>query len=350
MTSTGCAGLGLTSSITVAMLARDRMLGALTLTTAWSGRRYDLEDVRFAQALAGRVALALDNAGLFSDLESVERRMDNVMSILDEAVVIHDAQGELVYANPAAATMMGFDEVGPGTDSPTASSTAAIRERFDIRSEDGTPISPDALVGHRALAGKPTGPLVLTRDAEAGVAQERWMIARAKPILGPEGRALYSVTAIEDVTAVKRAEFGAALLASAGEVLATSTDHRAMLRALADQLVPAFADWCLIEVPSSDGTIEPVAIAHGDAEGGIKLADRRRRSSHHMADESGLAHVLRTGEARLAGDIMAPMSSGGRRLASFTLATTRAAPSTRRTSSSPRRSPAARPRRSRTRG
>ena len=104
------------------------MLGALTVNTAWSERRYDTDDVRFIQTLAGRVALALDNAGLFSDLESVERRMDNVMSLLDEAVVIHDSQGELVYANPSATRMMGFSEgrrARPTRPRPTTSATAS---------------------------------------------------------------------------------------------------------------------------------------------------------------------------------------------------------------------------------
>ncbi len=86
--------LGLCSSLVIPIRARDRNLGALTLITAWSGRRYSAEDVRFAQILASRIGLALDNAGLFSDLESIERRMDTVMSILDEAIVIHGADGE----------------------------------------------------------------------------------------------------------------------------------------------------------------------------------------------------------------------------------------------------------------
>ena len=42
------------------------------------------------------------------DLESVERRMDTVMSILDEAVVIHGPDSELVFANPAAARQLGY--------------------------------------------------------------------------------------------------------------------------------------------------------------------------------------------------------------------------------------------------
>ena len=58
--------------------------------------------------LANRLGLALDSAGLFSDLESVERRLDTVMSMLDEAIAVHDASGELVYANDTAARWLGF--------------------------------------------------------------------------------------------------------------------------------------------------------------------------------------------------------------------------------------------------
>ena len=111
--------LGLRSSMVIPIRARDRNLGALTLITAWSGDRYGAEDVRFGQILASRIGLALDNAGLFSDLESIERRMDTVMSILDEAIVIHGADGELVFANPAAARMLGFETTEEAMSAPT---------------------------------------------------------------------------------------------------------------------------------------------------------------------------------------------------------------------------------------
>lgn len=309
-------GLGLRSSITVAMLARDRMLGALTLNTAWSGRRYALDDVRFAQALAGRVALALDNAGLFSDLESVERRMDNVMSILDEGIVIYDSQGKLVFANPAATTIMGIEPAGPGGEAPASWATDSIYGRFLIRAEDGSPLEPEQLAGHRALGGVPTELVLRVAPKEGG--RERWLITRAKPIMGPEGP-LYSVTAIEDVTAVKRAEFAQRLLASAGEVLSTSTNHREMIRDLAEELVPAFADWCTVEVPVGDGSIEPLAIAHTDPDRATELAHNRRRQPLHVDDPTGVAQILRTGEARLAGEIMVPMSSAGRTTGVLTL-------------------------------
>jgi PAS domain S-box-containing protein len=325
--------LGLTSSITVPLLSRGRMLGALTFNTAWSQRHYAPEDVRFAQTLAGRVALALDNAGLFSDLESVERRMDNVMSILDEAVVIHDADGELVFANPAASRLLGFDTTG----SAASTATAGIQERYRIRAEDGTPLTAEELVGRRALKGEPTDPLVL-RVADRDGGPERWLITRAKPILGPEGRPLYSVTAIEDVTAVKRAEFGQRLLAREGALIASSTNSAQMLQGVAELAVPEFAEWCSVSVPGEDGRVEFASVAHADEERRKMVAELIERYPQRVEDAAGIPEVMRTGEARLvampdeaiadiAADaeharrlksiglrslIMAPMSSGGR--------------------------------------
>jgi serine phosphatase RsbU (regulator of sigma subunit) len=74
--------LGARSAITVALRARGRLTGALTLGVAWSGRRYDREDARFARVLAGRIALALDNSGLFGDLERAQRSQAKIAETL----------------------------------------------------------------------------------------------------------------------------------------------------------------------------------------------------------------------------------------------------------------------------
>ncbi len=286
--------LGLSSAITVAMIARGRLLGALTFGLSWSGRTYSIEDVRFAQALAGRVALALDNAGLFSDLESVERRMDNVMSLLDEAVVIHDAQGELIFANPAAKTLMGFE---PSED-PTIMSMAEIEKRFQVRAEDGRRLAAEAVIGQRALSDTADGPLVVRAMIEDSH-RERWLVTRAKPIMGPDGQPLYSVTAMEDVTALKRAEFSQRILANVGDLVATSSDHDLLLRGLAELVVPDFAEWCTIDVPSETGVIEQAALAHEDDRRRRLVADLRNRYPVHASDPDGIAEVIRSGAAQL---------------------------------------------------
>ena len=240
-------GIDPRSWIVIPIRARGRNLGALTLITAWSGRAYDTEDVRFGEILASRIGLALDNAGLFSDLESIERRMDTVMSILDEAIVIHGADGELVFANPAAARMLGYQT----SKDAIAASTESIRRRYSIRDEQGHEVAPEALAGRRALQGAPAEPQTL-RAINLETGEERWTRTKARAIEGAAGEVLYSVTAIEDVTDVKRAEFANRLLARTGELLSHSTDYRGTLDRIPQLLVPEFADWCSIEIPRDD--------------------------------------------------------------------------------------------------
>jgi len=56
--------LGLKSAMVVPLIARDRTLGALTLVSAESGRRYTPADLELAMELARRAAIAVDNARL----------------------------------------------------------------------------------------------------------------------------------------------------------------------------------------------------------------------------------------------------------------------------------------------
>ncbi len=58
--------LGLSSAIIVPLTARGRTLGAVTLIHAESGRRYGEDDLHLAQELAGRAAVAVHNAALYT--------------------------------------------------------------------------------------------------------------------------------------------------------------------------------------------------------------------------------------------------------------------------------------------
>ena len=57
--------LGVTGAIVVPLQARGRILGAMTLVSAESGRRYTDVELRLAQELANRAAIAVDNASLY---------------------------------------------------------------------------------------------------------------------------------------------------------------------------------------------------------------------------------------------------------------------------------------------
>jgi PAS domain S-box-containing protein len=74
--------LGLVSYLCVPLTAHGRTLGALTFATAQSGRRYTEEDRQFAQEVAYRAALAVDNAQAYKDAQLANRLKDEFLATL----------------------------------------------------------------------------------------------------------------------------------------------------------------------------------------------------------------------------------------------------------------------------
>lgn len=81
----------LRSAMIVPLVARDRMLGAITFVMAESGRHYTPIDLALAEELARRAALALDNAWLYAEAQRLNAE-------LEERVTGRAAQIEAAYA------------------------------------------------------------------------------------------------------------------------------------------------------------------------------------------------------------------------------------------------------------
>ena len=93
--------LGLRSSMTLPLTARGRTLGVLTLVNAESGRRFSLEDVGFAEQLATRAALAVDNARLYREATRAEERFRSLISASAQAVWVTQPNGEVMEDSPS---------------------------------------------------------------------------------------------------------------------------------------------------------------------------------------------------------------------------------------------------------
>lgn len=74
--------LGLSSIMIVPLVARGHAIGAMTFVAAESGRHYNQEDLRFAEQLAHRGAIALDNALLHQQLEEENRMKERFLAML----------------------------------------------------------------------------------------------------------------------------------------------------------------------------------------------------------------------------------------------------------------------------
>ena len=74
--------IGFTSTMSVPLVARGRMLGALTFSTDRSGRRYGPEDLEIAEDFARHVAVVLDNARLYREILETDQRKDEFLAML----------------------------------------------------------------------------------------------------------------------------------------------------------------------------------------------------------------------------------------------------------------------------
>jgi len=77
--------LGLSSLLSAPLACRGRTFGALSLALCGGGRHFTEHDLRFAEELAARVALAIDNARLFREAEEARLRAEASAAALEKA-------------------------------------------------------------------------------------------------------------------------------------------------------------------------------------------------------------------------------------------------------------------------
>jgi len=141
--------LQLTTALIVPLRSRGRVIGALSVAFGPSRRRHTESDLRFADLLAGRVALALDNAGLTSELSVAEEQFGLVLHALAEAVTMSDGAGRLVYVNPAAVELLHAGSA----DELIRADPEEIMDRYAVFDEHGRPLALADLPSQRLLAG-----------------------------------------------------------------------------------------------------------------------------------------------------------------------------------------------------
>ena len=233
-----------------------RPLGLLQLGVDAARGRPDAQDLIFLEALGERAARGLARGGT---REAPRRRVEGILDALADAVTVSDAAGRTVWANEAAARLLGAESIDEVLSAPPGE----LASRFSMTLEDGRPVSVDDLPGRRLLAGLDAPPL-LTRSILRATGQERWLLTKASPL--DDGGELLAVNIIEDVTTARREALRTRFLAHAGEVLGASLDPERTLSDVAALIVPGLADWCAVDLLGEDGRLQRVTVAHADPE------------------------------------------------------------------------------------
>jgi PAS domain S-box-containing protein len=272
----------------------DQLLGSLGLGLS-PARAAPEEQLPFLQAVADRAARGFANTQLISELQRTRQRFERILGALAEAVTVHDERGKVVYANEAAARLLGAASV----DEVLAAEPGELAGRFIITREDGSPVVEADLPGRRLLAGE-EHPTLLTRSVERSSGRVYWLLTKATQ-LDDGGR--LAVNIIEDVTEEKNAERRQRFLAEAGELLVSSRDYEQTLQHVAALFVPSLADWCALDLVDDAGDLQRVALVHGDPEKKRRADELHERYPPRLGTDQGLAAVLLDGRSLLVPEI-----------------------------------------------
>ncbi len=289
--------LELRSALFVPLLARERIVGALALGVGTSGRSYTEDDLRFAEVLCGRLALALDNAMLSRTVTGLERRLEVTLANLAEAVLVREADGRIVFANSATARLLRL----ASPEQVTNAVPGSLMALYDVFDESGRRVTLADLPSAAAQRGELADPM-LVRNVVRATGEERWLVHKATPVFDRNRELSLVVSVIEDVTEVKRAELAQRLLAEAGQALSSSLDYEQTLQRVAELAVHGLADWCVITLRDGDA-VRQVAVAHADADKVGLAREFGARHPAHVGDPIGAAAVIGSGEPRLLRDM-----------------------------------------------
>src|SRR4051812_45815262 len=155
--------LGMTSAMVVPLRARERVLGALTLIATEGRPAYGAEDLAFAEQIAARAAIAVDNARLYRDAREQERSSAEARALLDTlidqapiGVGFLDREGRYVRVNEALAQINGVaaaDHIGRTVRDVVPEVAGSVTDQLERVIAGGGPVADVEVERPRADGG-----------------------------------------------------------------------------------------------------------------------------------------------------------------------------------------------------
>jgi len=140
---------------------------------------------------------------LTADLRASRDRLQQVLDVLPEAVLIADTAPTFLMGNAAARDLLGVDVAGQPVP---VGADATVYETYSASHLDGTPLPPDEMpLQHTMLAGEAVrGDQFLLRNAATGEAVP--VLANAVPLRDDVGAVAGAIVVFQDITGIRDLE------------------------------------------------------------------------------------------------------------------------------------------------
>ncbi|HEX3053091.1 MAG TPA: PAS domain S-box protein [Aggregatilineaceae bacterium] len=166
------------------------------------------------------------------ELRLSKGQLDIILRGISDGITAQTPDGHLIYANEAAARIIGL------ADSKTLMATPAaeILSHFEIFDENNQPLAAEHLPSRQTLAGRVVPEKIVRFRNQLGA--ERWSALRSTPVVDENGQVLFAINVFQDITALKRVEqanherrewLRVTLMGIADSVITTDTEGRVTL-------------------------------------------------------------------------------------------------------------------------
>lgn len=117
------------------------------------------------------------------------QRLEAIVNLVSDAVLVVDHEGRLSFANAVGKTLLGL---------PDHATLLDRHRRLDIRDGDGRPVPPERIPSSRAFAGETVaGVVLLVRDPTG---RTRHVVTSAHPLRRADGSVYAAVVTMKDIT------------------------------------------------------------------------------------------------------------------------------------------------------
>lgn len=281
------------SLIALPLVRGERRFGLITLISTSLARRYTSRDLAYAEEFARRAALAVDNARLYREAQQALRARDTSLALVEAFLAASpvgmgflDRELRYVHINPVLAGINGVTPQAHQGRTPTEVLGAGAEPLVELLRgvlRTGEPVVDQVVVDPRP--GEP-----------------RQFLATYFPVrMG--GELLGVGATVREVTEQKHEEERLRFLADATARLSTSLDWRTTLRTVAEVLVGRLADYCTVDILTTDGErLERVEARAADP-GTQRMLEESLRYPPPPGARTPIRRVLETGQPELASEM-----------------------------------------------
>ncbi len=217
--------IGFSSLMYVPLIVSGRATGVVSFVSSESGRKYDQHDLALAEEIGRRAGVALENARLYRDAKQARDQLNIILQGVADGIIVHNKDGQIIYANEAATQLTGYALI----QAMMENSPLGMLSKYEMIDEQGHPFPPSQLTHRRVFAGELEARATIGYRNTTTRQPERWTLVKSRSVFVDQGKSLYAITIVHDITEQKVAEevrhqLAAIVLSSSDAIIGKTLD------------------------------------------------------------------------------------------------------------------------------